>query len=419
MMDFDTIKKEHLSTVTGLHAQNPAENHLNRDMNNGGLKRFHFKPIVSIIAAGVIGSVVTLTVLPYTGYGNKLNITSTKQPVAFASSSGSVTDMVVCVSKAIVSIENYQQPTSENSLFGRLGNFNGIKATAQPDETGSGIIFQKLDNTVYIVTNHHVIENSSRIVVSLYNGTKMDATLVGADDLSDLAVLVIHSKDITHIAQFGDSSTIHPGDPVFAIGDPLGLNLSRTVTSGIVSGTNRTVSETTLDGNWGMNMIQTDAAISPGNSGGALLNDQGLVMGINTLKIAKQGVEGIGFAIPSNDAVPIVNQLIQNGKIERPYLGADFLDVSDFPRAYLRNLPEKVTKGVVIIDLDPQSAAAVKGLKKEDIIVSMNGTRMTSSSVLRKYLYTKVKNEEEVNIGFYHNGRLLHILVKLGAKAVN
>jgi serine protease Do len=382
-------------------------------------KKVNVKGIASIIAAGLVGSVVTLTIFPYTDFVTKRNSRSTALPVTVSNTSASVADMVAGVSKAVVSIENYQQTTSESTLFSGFGHFNGIKENSQPDDTGSGIIFKKVGSTVYIVTNNHVIENSSRIEVSLYNGTKTSATLVGTDDLTDLAVLAITDKSVTNIAQFGDSSTIRPGDPVYAIGNPLGLNLSRTVTAGIVSATNRTVSESTLDGDWGISVIQTDAAINPGNSGGALLNDQGLVMGINTLKIAETGVEGIGFAIPSNDAIPIINQLIQNGKIERPYLGADLLDLSDFPRAYWKNLPKNVTKGVVVTDIDPQSAAAAKGLKKEDIIVSMNGTKMTSSTNLRKYLYTKVKIGETVNIGLYRGGRPFHISVKLSAKTVN
>ena len=296
---------------------------------------------------------------------------------------------------------------------------SGSSDNSQPTDTGSGIIFQKTGNTAYIVTNNHVVDGASKIVVSLYNGAQTTATLVGTDALTDLAVLKIPSKYVTNTAQFGDSSTLRPGDPVYAIGNPLGLDLSRTVTGGIVSATNRTITEPTSAGDWDTNVIQTDAAINPGNSGGALINDQGLVMGINSAKISETGVEGIGFAIPSDDAIPIINQLIKYGKIERPYLGVGLADLSEIPQMYWQNLPSNVTQGVMITNIDPQSVAARSGLQTKDVIVSMNGTPITSSTDLREYLYTKVKIGDTVNFGLYRNGQLKHISVKLTAQTSN
>jgi serine protease Do len=240
------------------------------------------------------------------------------------------------------------------------------------------------------------------------------AEVVGTDALTDLAVLKIDAKYAEVTAQFGNSSTLRPGDQVYAIGNPLGLNLSRTVTQGIVSAIDRNISVSTSAGNWETNVIQTDAAINPGNSGGALINPEGLVIGINSLKISESGVEGLGFAIPSNDLIPIVNELIENGKIERPYLGVGLADLAQIPQMYLQNLPSSVKEGVMITVVEPNSAADNGGLKAQDVIVTMNGTKITDSAELRKYLYTEVKNGDEIKFEVYRDGELMTLTVKLG-----
>jgi serine protease Do len=257
-----------------------------------------------------------------------------------------------------------------------------------------------------------VVEGASKLEVSLFDGEKTTAEVVGTDALTDLAVLKIDAKYVTATADFGDSSTLRPGDQVYAIGNPLGLDLSRTVTQGIVSAINRNIAITTSAGNWDTNVIQTDAAINPGNSGGALINPQGQVIGINSLKISENGVEGLGFAIPSNDLIPIVNQLIKSGKIDRPYLGVGLADLDQVPQMYWENVPN-TTKGVMLTTIEANSTAAKAGLKERDIIVSMNGTEITSSSDLRKYLYTKVSKGDEIKFGVYRDGKQMTINVKL------
>lgn len=283
--------------------------------------------------------------------------------------------------------------------------------------SGSGIIFQKNAENAFIVTNNHVVEGATKLEISLYNGKKTTAKIVGKDALTDLAVLKIDAKNITDIAKFGDSSVLRPGDQVYAIGNPLGLDLSRTVTSGIVSATNRSIAVTTSAGDWQTNVIQTDAAINPGNSGGALINPEGQVVGISNAKISETGVEGIGFAIPSNDLIPIVNQLIKYGEISRPYLGVGLADLNDVPQMYWQNLPSSVKQGVMITNVDPGSSADKSGFKQKDVIVSMNGTKITSPTDLRKYLYTKVRIGEKVKFGVYRNGKLINIEVTLAGKA--
>jgi serine protease Do len=408
--------------------------------------------ILSTVTAGVVGSAITLAVLPHTDYFNSISkvnngvttqqatttpVVKTVSTKATASTStGSIADMVDKVSKTIVGIENYQQQnTNSNNLFGSNGSFDnsgssdsfgnssnyGSGNSSQAVETGSGsgIIFQKNAGGAFIVTNNHVVEGATKLEISLYNGQKATATVVGTDALTDLAVLKIDPKYVTETAVFGDSSTLRSGDQVYAIGNPLGLDLSRTVTEGIVSATNRSIAVNTSAGNWDTNVIQTDAAINPGNSGGALINTQGQVVGINSLKISETGVEGLGFAIPSNDFIPIVNQLIKDGKVERPYLGVGLADLSEVPQMYLSDLPNNVQKGAMITNVDPQSAAASSGLKQKDVIVSMNGTSIASSTDLRKYLYTKVKAGDTVKVGVYRNGKLMNIDVKFTAQSTN
>ncbi|ETI68217.1 S1C family serine protease [Neobacillus vireti] len=384
-------------------------------------KKRNLKGFASTLAAGVIGSVLTLTILPHTDYiksfypnaenqvasssDNSVKPVSAQPTMA---SSGSIADTVEKVSKAIVGVVNFQQQQN-NDIWGNSSSGQSVQAGS-----GSGIIFQKNNDIAYIATNNHVVEGASKLEISLYDGQKTTAEVVGTDALTDLAVLKIDAKYVTSTAAFGDSSKLRPGDQVFAIGNPLGLNLSRTVTQGIVSAVDRSIAISTSAGNWDTNVIQTDAAINPGNSGGALINPQGQVIGINSLKISESGVEGLGFAIPSNDLLPIVNQLIKSGKVDRPYLGVGLADLDQVPQVYWQNLPDNV-KGVLVMNIDPNSTAARAGFQPKDVIVSMNGTKIANSSELRKFLYSKVKTGDAIKFEVYRDGKLITLIGKLSA----
>ncbi|MER2057530.1 MAG: trypsin-like peptidase domain-containing protein [Niallia sp.] len=376
------------------------------------------KGFFSLLAAGIVGSALTFFTIPHTDlYNNSYDklekqVAELSNKVESNNSSGAITantttntatsdgaipiaDMVESSSKAIVGIENLQQqsnPFSQNSSDVESGS-------------GSGIIFKKDDQYAYIVTNNHVIEGANTLEISLYNGDKTEAKLIGADALTDLAVVRIDAKYASDIINFGDSSTLRPGDQVWAIGNPLGLELSRTVTQGIVSAVDRSITVSTSAGDWEFNVIQTDAAINPGNSGGALINSSGEVIGINSLKISDSGVEGLGFAIPSNDLIPIVNEIIENGKVERPYLGVGLASLEEVPRMYLQDLPNEVSEGVMITNIDSNSAAAEAGLKVQDVIVSIDGKKIANSTELRKYLYTEVKIGDKVELEIYRDGK--------------
>lgn len=375
---------------------------------------------LSMVTAGVVGSMLTIVAIPnidtlqnlsekisgVTGEQNSTVSSSNENNEAAAvvttatsttknSDDIAVADMVEASSKAIVGIVNLQEQTSRYST----------DTSAVEAGSGSGVIFKVTGNEAYIVTNNHVIEGASEIEVSLYNGEKASAQLIGADALTDLAVLKIDSKDVEGTLEFGDSSTLRAGEEVLAIGNPLGLEFSRTVTQGIVSATDRTIAVTTSAGEWELSVIQTDAAINPGNSGGALLNSSGQVIGINSLKISEDGVEGLGFAIPSNDVVPILNQLIESGQITRPYMGVSLAGLEELPQMYLQEVPETVTEGAMVMQIDSSSAAAKAGLAVGDVIVSIDDVKVTNSNDLRKYLYNDLSVGDEITLKVYSKGQ--------------
>ncbi len=262
---------------------------------------------------------------------------SGKSANSSSANSSSISNMVEDISPAIVGITNLQKQQSSSDLFG-FGSSSDSNSNSSGDDaetgSGSGVIFKKANGKAYIITNNHVVEGASSLKVSLYDGTDVTAKLVGSDSLTDLAVLEISDKHVTKTASFGSSSALRTGESVIAIGDPLGKDLSRTVTQGIVSGLNRTVSISTSAGESSINVIQTDAAINPGNSGGPLLNTDGKIIGINSMKISENDVEGIGFAIPSNDVKPIAEELLTKGQVERPYIGVSMIDLEQVPQNY-------------------------------------------------------------------------------------
>jgi serine protease Do len=382
------------------------------------------KGFLSAVGAGIIGSVLTLTVLPQTDYYQDFarnsiqdtagvtqqadNSTAAGINATNVSAPGDVATVVEDASKAIVGIVNYQQQSNR---------YTGTSQEAQAG-TGSGVLFKKEGDSAYIITNNHVIEDASNIEVSLYDGQKTKAELIGADPLTDLAVLKIDGKYADNLLEIGDSSALRAGEQVIAIGNPLGLDLSRTVTQGIVSAVDRTISVPTSAGESELNVIQTDAAINPGNSGGALINSKGELVGINSLKISTSGVEGLGFAIPSKDFLPIVNEIIETGKVERPYIGIGMTSLADVPRNYLAELPNEVTAGVIVANIDETSAAAKAGIKAGDVITELNGQAVETPADLRRLLYSDLKVGDKIDLTVYRGAEKITISLTLTSKAM-
>ncbi|WP_244403647.1 trypsin-like peptidase domain-containing protein [Parageobacillus sp. KH3-4] len=385
-------------------------------------KRRFFSWLAASIVGAVIGSGLTLYAAPMMGIPSTSSSTkesketkniSTEalplQPTKSASNNNSMVAAIENVTDAVVGVVNIQ----------KQADFFSDSVQDQEAGTGSGVIFKKDGNIAYIVTNNHVIEGANKVEVSLADGKKVKAEIVGADPLTDLAVLKIPSSHVKKVAVFGDSSQLRIGEQVAAIGNPLGLDLSRTVTEGIVSG-KRTMPISTSEGEWELNVIQTDAAINPGNSGGALINSAGQVVGINSLKISQDGVEGLGFAIPSEDVKPIIEQLMQYGKIKRPYLGVQLVDVSDLSDSVRKEqlqLPSDVTAGAAVTAVEPFSPAADAGIRTKDVIVAINGEKVDSVAALRKYLYTNTKIGERVQIELWRDGSKKTVSLRLSERS--
>ncbi|MCI2252843.1 trypsin-like peptidase domain-containing protein [Domibacillus sp. PGB-M46] len=345
----------------------------------------------------------------------------TVQPASTASSSeNNLMSAIDSMSEAVVGVVNLQQQEQFNPFGSQSMAATGEGTEETEAGTGSGVIFKKGKDVSYIVTNNHVVEGADTVEVALAGGERIDAEVVGTDALTDLAVLKISSDHVTEVADFGDSSALKLGQQVAAIGNPLGLDLSSSVTEGIVSGINRSVPVSTSAGEWEANVIQTDAAINPGNSGGALINSTGQVIGINSMKIAEEGVEGLGFAIPSEDAIPVIQELMEDGKVDRPYLGVGLEDVSVLSREVTENqlnLPASVTEGTVISQVEMGSSAAKAGFEVGDVIVKINDTKVASTSEFRKYLYNKANIGDKVNITIYRGGKEQTISMTLSAQS--
>lgn len=302
---------------------------------------------------------------------------------------------------------------------------------------GSGVIFQKQDGKAFIITNAHVIQDAAEVQAVLVDGTRKSAKIVGQDVVTDLAVLETDDKGIEAVAEIGHSDKLRVGEMVIAIGNPLGFGDS--LTQGIVSSTHRIVPVSlSQDGNydWEQEVIQTDAAINQGNSGGALIDLNGKLVGINSMKIADYGVEGIGFAIPIDDAMPILSTLLTDGKIARPYMGVYSVDL----RSYLEqpaedefgdeddenagdgnwfdaadiDVPDDVKDGLIV--LEAVGPAKDAGLKTNDIIVSLDGHPVKSTLDLRKYLYKSKKIGESLTVTYYRDGNSATATIKLSEK---
>lgn len=411
----------------------------NRSQNRGLLT----KVAVTALVAGLLGGGIAFGGATYVS-----NHTSTSTSVPAGSNSGGTTStskMSVKVdsqaSKAfqavkgsVVSVINMQrQSQSSSGISGILGDLYGnssnssssnkSKSSLETASEGSGVIYKKSGNAAYVVTNNHVVSGSNALEVILSNGKKLEASLVGKDAVTDLAVLKSNGSDVNKVASFGNSDNIQVGESALAIGSPLGSQYATSLTEGIISAKKRSVpvtDESTNQQTGNATVIQTDAAINPGNSGGPLINLAGQVIGINSMKLASDNngtsVEGMGFAIPSNEVVSIINQLIAKGKVVRPALGIKYVDLANISQSQQKSvlkLPTSVSSGVVVM-ANPSSGtpASSAGLKKYDVITSLGGKAISDDATLRDILYQH-KIGDTVSITYYHNGAKKTTNVKL------
>ena len=362
--------------------------------------------------SGVLGSFTTLQLSQKQNTSPTNTTTVSKTAVK---NENSTTQAVDKVKDAVVSVITYSA-NSQNSLFGSAETDTDTN-TEQVSSEGSGVIYKKEGNFAYLVTNTHVISGAKKVDIRLADGTKVPGEIVGSDTYSDIAVVKIAADKVTTVAEFGDSDQLTVGETAIAIGSPLGSEYANTVTQGIVSSLNRNVSLKSEDGQAiSTKAIQTDTAINPGNSGGPLINIQGQVIGITSSKIATNGgtsVEGLGFAIPSNDAINIINQLEKNGKVTRPALGIQMVNLSNLSSSDLQrlNVPSSVTAGVVVRSVIT-SMPANGHLQQYDVITKVDDKAISSTTELQSALYSHSIGDS-MTITYYRNGKEETTTIKL------
>jgi serine protease Do len=371
--------------------------------------------VTKIILTGAIAGIIGGGAILYGQRGvenlqattQKVNTKATKTTTI--SDNATATSAYGKISDAVVSVLNFSK-SGTNSY--------------QESSEGSGVIYKKAGDAAYVVTNNHVINDAAQIQVMLHDGKKVTATLVGKDAMTDLAVLKIDPSVVTTTADFGDSSKIQVGQKVLAIGSPLGSEYASSVTEGIISAKKRLVASTSENGQnyGGSTVIQTDAAINPGNSGGPLVNFQGQVVGINSMKLSSSAsgtsVEGMGFAIPSDQVVDVVNKLVRDGKITRPAIGIGLVELSAVTvddQKKLLKIPASVNGGVVVMSTTQNGPADKAGLKKYDVITAIDGKKVTGQADLREELYKHNLNDT-VTITYYHQEDKKTVKVKLTQK---
>ncbi len=383
-----------------------------REKQNGKNKGGYF---VSGLTGVIVGALVMWLLLPSmmgqlpssSANSDEETVTSIQQTATEVTTD--ITTAVEKVSDAVVGITNIQAIT----------DFWNQRSMEQEAGNGSGVIYKVEGDKAYIITNYHVVENAKQLEVTLADGTKEEATLVGSDIWTDLAVVSINSENVDTVAEFGDSDVLKQGESVIAIGNPLGLDFYGSVTTGVISGKDRAVPvDLNADGfqDWETEVLQTDAAINPGNSGGALINIAGDLIGINSMKIAESTIEGLGFAIPINTVIPVIQELERNGEVKRPTMGIGLLDLTDVPAFYQQQtlkLPEEVTTGVVVSEVIQGSPADNAGVQQYDVVVEMDGEKIENSIDLRQHLYNETKVGDTLAIKVYRLGKLVELELKL------
>lgn len=397
-----------------MEERNPMEEQVEKEENsNQPESRMgkHNKRKVTVNTNGLFKIVITLLVVASLGM-NVFLFTKVNK----SSSSGSSSNKNATVENVNYDVKSSTTDVIEkvnSSVVGVLVYANGTASGS-----GSGVVYRVDGKTAYIITNAHVVSGATDVQVVFSNKESVNATIVGSDTYSDIAVLKLTADfDMTAI-KCGDSSLLDQGETVLAIGSPLGIEYAGTVTQGIVSGIDRTVSvDLNDDGqeDWDMNVIQTDAAINPGNSGGALVNMAGELVGITSMKLSNTSVEGMGFALPINDVITSVEQIIENGKVTRPQIGISGVSLSGYSSYQLRyyRINTDLTDGIYVSRVTSGGAASEAGIQEGDIIVKFDGKEVTTYKSFLTELYSKEPGDK-VSVVVNRNGTEKTIEVTLG-----
>ena len=367
-------------------------------------------------AGGILGTLTALQVNKGNSTNSSQEVKSTTVSRAYKNTT-STSEAVDKVKNAVVSVITYAESSEKGFLT------EDTDSDPQVASEGSGVIYKKDEKYAYLVTNAHVLIGATQADILLADGNKVPGEVVGSDTFSDIAVVRISADKVTAVAEFGDSSKLTVGETAIAIGSPLGTKYANSVTQGIVSSLGRDVKLKSENGqNISTKALQTDAAINPGNSGGPLINIQGQVIGITSSKISTNGqtsVEGIGFAIPVNDVQNIIEQLEKNGKVIRPALGIQMMDLSSLSTYDLNqlNLPSKL-KGGVLIRTVQDGMPASGHLQRLDIITKIDDTDIESTADLQSVLYSH-QIGDEITITFYRDGKQKTATFKLTKSTEN
>ena len=309
-------------------------------------------------------------------------------------SNDSINESIDKVYDSVVVVSNYQN--------GRLVGY------------GSGFVYKKEGRYGYVLTNNHVVENADEVKLTLSSGEEVDAKVLGTDAYMDIAVLRMDGDKVLQVAEVGDSTESKIGDTVFTVGTPVSTDYAGTVTKGIISGENREITVTNNGSSYMMEAIQIDASINPGNSGGPLVNINGQVIGINSVKLVESSIEGMGFAIPIEVAMSQIDKLENGEPIERPVIGVTLYDLDSLPLLGYGDLriDDNIKSGVVVDSVQSGSDGEAAGLKRNDIITKIDGTTIKNSAHL-KYLLYKHNIGDSVKLTIVRDGKERELTLKL------
>lgn len=358
--------------------------------NNEGVKIF-----LIVVFAVVTGLLIVISILKFTPVlsqieksvsDNKIITNKSKNTVYEKSSLAAAIENVY---DSVVTVRNYKDDEEQS--------------------TGTGFIYKKDDKYGYIMTNQHVVAGADVIGLVLSNDEEIEGKVLGADEYLDLAVIRISKDKVPQIAELGTSEEMKLGDTIFTVGSPMGYEYRGTVTSGILSGKDRLVSVSVTNSNsndWVMKVLQIDAAINPGNSGGPLVNASGKVIGITSMKLVQNEIEGMGFAIPIEIASAHITELEKGNKIEWPLLGISMANIDDTALLYRNNIivDKNIKEGVVVVEISKNSGASKSDIKPGDVIIKLNGEKIKDTAYLRYELY-KNRPGDTIEITYIRDGK--------------
>lgn len=383
-------------------------------MNNdkkGNNKKEHklIKIFFVVVFAVVVGLLIVISILKFTPILSKLEssvngnnnsfesviTTNTNKNTVYEKSS--LAAAIENVYDAVVMVESYKGDEEQS--------------------TGTGFIYKKDDKYGYVITNQHVVSGADKVVLVLSNDEEIEGKVLGGDEYLDLAVIRISKDKVPQIVEIGSSEDMKLGDTVFTVGSPMGYDYRGTVTSGILSGKDRLVSVSVSNSNsndWVMKVLQIDAAINPGNSGGPLVNASGKVIGINSMKLVQNEIEGMGFAIPIEIAMAHISELEKEKKIEWPLLGISMANIEDTSLLYRNSIivDKNIKEGVVVVDIAKNSGASKSDLKSGDVIIKLNGEKVKDTAYLRYELY-KNKPGDTIEVIYIRDGKENTTKIKL------